>query len=197
MRVSFYPAPWHTFKPSDMLVGTSDVLRGTWRDAATNYYAERATRVRAGKKAPKGIQPFLNRVIESRFLEGGWSGGDGRFWNGEVWIRLTFRHQMSIGSDILDALKVTRRFGVTQVAILAATRSFLELVSPNDAPGLSSFEKFRTEIADLVGCLDIPLFLGRLEPASALPANVASVVLAPRPRDVYVPSSGRRLPEKD
>jgi hypothetical protein len=103
------------------------------------------------------------------------------------WIRITFRHQMSLGSDFTDALKVSRRSGFSEVLIAAATGNFLKIISPNDAAALTSHEKVWAEAVDLIGCLDIPLLVGSLEAASSLPVEVAGIVHAPRPRDVYEP----------
>lgn len=50
---------------------------------------------------------------------------------------------MSIGSDVLHALKVCRKGGATEVLILAASERFLDVMSPNDARALVSFEKLR------------------------------------------------------
>ena len=61
------------------------------------------------------------------------------------WLRITFRHQMSLGSDVVDALKVCRKGGMTEAAILAASDQFLDVISPNDARALVSYEKLRRE----------------------------------------------------
>jgi hypothetical protein len=71
--------------------------------------------------------------------------------------------------------------------VFAASDRFLDVISPNDARALVSFEKLRREVRDLDGCLDIPLFIGRLEPSSELPAEVAAVLRDARPRDRFVP----------
>jgi hypothetical protein len=88
---------------------------------------------------------------------------------------------MGLGSDLLDALKVVRKSGFAVAAVLAADREFLGVISPKDAAVLTSFEKLRLAVADLDGCLDIPLFIGHLRPVSPLPPNVAKVILGARP----------------
>jgi hypothetical protein len=189
MKVALERAPWHGHHPGPLISEAVEIIGdGTWREAATEFYAERATRLRHGKQAPKGIQPFLNAVLRRRFESREWDTHRGRFLKDDTWVRVTFRHQMSLGSDFLDALKVTKREGAEHVAILAASRAFLGLISPNDADVLVSYEKLSLQTADLAGCMDIPLFIGRLEPKSTLPDEVAKAISGRRPRDRYVTS---------
>ena len=189
MRTHLEAAPWVAGRPSEQLVEAIDLLRrDVWRDAAIAYFARRLALQAVDKQAPKGVQPFLNVIVDERFTDAGWLGSDGRFARGSTWVRVTFRHQMSLGSDIVDALKVCRKGGMTEAAILAASERFLDVITPNDARALVSFEKLRREVWDLQGCLDIPLFIGRLEPVSELPADVASTLRAKRPRDAYQPA---------
>lgn len=189
MKLTIKPAPWYEDGPTHDWTDVAQILLGSWAEAATEFYAERGARVAAGKKAPKGVQPFLNTVLVRRFVEAGWDGFDGRFWTDDRWVRITFRHQMSLGSDFTDALKVSRRSGFEEVLIVAATREFLRIISPNDAAALTSHEKVWAEALDLDGCLDIPLLVGSVEASSSLPVEVAQLVHAPRPRDVYEPGS--------
>jgi hypothetical protein len=183
MRTRLEPAPWNQAEPNkDLLEAVNLISQGTWAEAATEFYAARLSALRSGKATPKGIQRFLNRVLDRRFTDEGWNAEDGRYSNENVWLRVTFRHQMSLGSDFIDALKVSVREGASQVAIAAASFDFLELISPNDKHVLTSFEKLRVETAALGGCLDIPLFIGRLEPASVLPQEVARFLQKERPR---------------
>lgn len=182
MRTILEPAPWHNEQPHPDLIGALDLIAGTWSEAASNFYAERMARLRAGRPTPKGIQKYLNKVLDTRFEEAGWEVNEGRYTSDHVWLRITFRHQMSLGSDLLDALKVHVREGIAQVAIVAAPFRFLELISPNDKHVLTSFEKLRVETASLKGCLDIPLFIGRLEPQSELPIEVERFLRQERPR---------------
>lgn len=187
MKATLDRAPWHRESPGHLLREAIGIIGdGTWREAATEFYAERATRLRHGKQAPKGIQSFLNAVLRRRFEGSDWDTHRGRFLKGDTWVRVTFRHQMSLGSDFLDALKVVKREGMQQVAILAASRGFLSLVTPNDADVLVSYEKLAIQTADLSGCLDIPLFIGKLDPKSTLPDEVARAISGRRPRDRYV-----------
>lgn len=189
MRVTLLTAPWYEGQPTQALLEACDILGDdTWRDAAVGFYAERAARIRRGRSAPKGIQPELNKVIARRFEHAGWFGSDGRFAKDRTWVRVTFRHQMSLGSDILDAARLCAKEGYVQVAIIAAESTFLRTISPNDYGALVSFEKLRIAIAELQGVLEIPLFLGALSPQSVVPPDIAAELRKDRPRDKTIPA---------
>ena len=106
-----------------------------------------------GQWLPKGVQPYLNRLLEARFAAAAWEGRDGRFRKEDTWVRVTFRHQMSLGADFLDAMRLAKKEGVGEVAICAATTTFLTLISPNDAKTLVSYEKLISLAAELHGVL--------------------------------------------
>jgi hypothetical protein len=187
MRAILENAPWVGRKTLDPPSELNEVLLGSWAQAATEFYAVRLAKEANKAKAPKGVQPFLNKVLDQRFLEAGWEGVSGRYWKAGTWVRVTFRHQMSLGSDLLDALKVCRKSGFDRAVILAADLPFLRTISPNDAAALTSYEKLRIEVAELNGCIEFPLIIGRLQPMSPLPPRIAAVVQGNRPRDEYVP----------
>jgi hypothetical protein len=187
MRAVLENAPWSVKTAMTSPVGLEGVLMGSWAEAASDFFAARLAKEANRSKAPKGVQPFLNKVLDRRFSEAGWEGSSARYWKEEAWLRITFRHQMSIGSDILDALKVCRKSGIELAMILAADGAFLRTISPNDAGALTSYEKLRIEVRELNGCVDFPLVIGRLQPSSPLPPAVAAVMVRNRPRDEYVP----------
>src|SRR5437660_11907974 len=113
MKVHLEGAPWTSEQPSEVLREAIDILgRDVWREAAIEFYAERRAKEQRRLRTPKGIQPFLNGVIDRRFEENGWSGTSGRFRKKSTWVRVTFRHQMSIGSDFMDALRLHVKEGV-------------------------------------------------------------------------------------
>jgi hypothetical protein len=183
MNTNLYKASWNNEEPSKLLLEASEILKdNVWRETAINFYATRAAKLRNNKPAPKGMQAELNKVITSRFEKAGWVGIDGRFIKDQVWIRITFRHQMSLGSDILEALKVFSKEKYKQVAIFACSLNTLKIISPNDAGALVSFEKLRIAIADLHGVLNIPLFIGELTQFSELPKDIEKEIYRPRPR---------------
>jgi hypothetical protein len=190
MKLHLEAAPWAANTPSEELLEAVDIAaRSVWRDAATDFYVTREARRLAGRPQPKGAQLFLNGVLDERFATAGWDGLEGRYRKGSTWVRITFRHQMSLGSDLLDALRLAGREGVRHLAICAATLPFLRLISPNDAGALVSYEKLTAQVSELDGVLDLPLFIGRLTPISVLPEEVSRSLHMPRPRDSYVPSS--------
>ena len=114
-------------------------------------------------------------------------GEAGYFTKADTWVRVTFRHQMSLGSDIIDAQKVCAKFGVKLAMILAADRDTLSIISPNDAGAIVSFEKLERAVFDLDGVIDIPLVYGKLTPMTHASWSVESQLLKERPRDVTVP----------
>ena len=191
MRVRLYAAPWSTSTLTDEANEAIKIIgKDVWRDASILFYSMRDTKVRAGKSAPKGMQRFLNEVLAQRFEEKGWEGDAGYFVKGKTWIRITFRHQMSIGSDFLDALKVCKKEGIELALILAANRNTLQLVSPNDANALVSFEKLMNEVMSLDGAMDIPLIIGELTPLTSASTDINNELLKERPRDLFVPHYG-------
>lgn len=189
MRLALRPAPWVVSTLGRELSGGAQLLDGVWSDAAVEFYAVRAARIASGQQAPKGVQPFLNAALDHRFDVAGWEGAGGRYRLNDAWLRITFRHSMSLGSDFLDALRLVRKEGVRQVAIVAGTSEFLKLVTPNDAGALVSYERLWAQASELDGVLDFDLFIGGLSAASRLPPEVSSAIVRDRPRDLYRPTS--------
>ncbi len=169
---------------------------GVWRQAAVQYHREKTDALHAGKVGPQGVQSFLNRIIDERMDQNDWKGSEGRYRKEDAWVRVTFRHQMSLGADILDALYEHRREGASQTAIIAARNDFLKVISPNDWRVLCSYEKLKSACERLEGCLDFPIFIGRLEPFSDLPKDVAALLASQRPRGRTIPARSGRLSEE-
>ena len=134
------------------------------------------------------MQRYLNEVLIERFTSNGWDGEAGYFYKNKTWIRITFRHQMSLGSDFLDALKVCKLEGMEQALILAANRKTLDLISPNDASAIVSFEKLEREVISLNGVIDIPLLIGELTPSSSASNDINRELEKARPRDITIPA---------
>ena len=130
----------------------------------------------------------LPKVCNGPLTDAGWEGGSGYYVKGATWARITFRHQMSMGSDFLDALKVCKKQGAELAIIIAASLETLRVVTPNDAAALVSFEKLRAQVLDLDGALDIPLLIGELTPLTVAPSDISAEILKDRPRDTTVPS---------
>lgn len=183
MRIEFFGTPWYQGDPPRLATEASELLDGAWRTAATEYVGVRRVRLSQGRREPKGLQSFLNREIESRLCAGGWEGEGGRYRRDGVWLRVTFRHQMSLGSDFLDALRVCRLEDIDTAIICAAPLDLLKVISPNDAGALSSFEKVRITASSLSGVLDFPLLVGRLVPRSGVSPDVFDALRSPRPRN--------------
>ena len=162
MKARLFSAPWvNTTLTKETKEAIEIIGENVWREASIHFTAEREYKLSMGKSAPKGMQRYLNEVLDIRFSNNEWFSDSGYYFKEQTWIRVTFRHQMSLGSDILDAIKVCKNEGMQQAIILAANRNTLNLVSPNDAAALVSFEKLQNEILGLNGALDIPLLIDR------------------------------------
>ena len=189
MKLSLEAAPWTKVPPASQLGQVSLILGSdVWRQAAERYCEEKRAAQVSGIVGPMGVQPFLNAIIDDLMEENGWAGEDGRFTKDKVWVRVTFRHQMSLEADLLEALRVSKTEGINQTAVLAATNAFLGLISKNDARALCSYEKFRAECVKLDGALDFPLFIGKLEPHSRPGPDCQALLEGPRPRGKTVPA---------
>lgn len=189
MRVRLVAPPWGAPPlTAEALVAIQILGDNVWAESSVDFYASRSARIHAGKRAPKGMQQTLNRVIDERFCKAKWEGEAGCFVKGSTWVRITFRHQMSLGSDIIDAMKVCKKEGVSLAIILAANRATLNLITPNDAGALVSFEKLQNEVFGLNGVIDIPLVIGELTPMTSASPVINDAIRRDRPRDVTVPS---------
>ena len=177
MRIVLFSPPWVTQEPPE-LHGVQKILNGIWTDAAVDYAADWTAKQSFGKRGPVGVQKYLNKKLDSAFEGAGWECYSSTFTTHDLWFRVTFRHQMSAGSNIVDAMKALGRGRYRTAVIAAATRDFLEQISPADAPALTSFEKLRAELIDLDGILRAPIYLAALRPASVLPAKTLSVILS-------------------
>jgi len=183
MKVGLLSAPWYDDEPTAELTEACAILNdNVWRETAVSFYAIRAARLKRRLRAPIGMQGELNKVIDSRFKKTGWIGSGGRFVKNGTWVRITFRHQMSLGSDFLDAAKVCANEGCVQAAILAGESNWLRIVSPNDHGALVSFDKLRIAVSELQGVLEIPLFIGSLAGRSQLPPDIDIELRKDRPR---------------
>ena len=188
MKTRLLASPWvKTWQTVETAEAIELLQDDVWKEASVSFAAEREAKMKSGQTAPKGMQRYLNEVIAKRFTSNGWTGEAGYFFKGKTWVRITFRHQMSLGSDILDAIKVCKKEGMQQAVILATNRKTLNLISPNDAAALVSFEKLEREILSLNGALDIPLLYGELTPISSASNDINDELKKARPRDVSVP----------
>lgn len=189
MKTRLLASPWVKTQMTNETEEAITLLKDdVWKEASVMFAAERETKMRSGRSAPKGMQRYLNDVLFKRFTSNGWTGEAGYFFKGSTWVRITFRHQMSLGSDILDAIKVCKIEGMQQAVILAANRKTLDLISPNDASAIVSFEKLEREILSLNGALDIPLLYGELTPISSASSDINEELKKARPRDITIPN---------
>ena len=189
MRTKLMMPPWCEPHITEELKEAVDIIADdVWKEASIRFYAERDSKMHAGKTAPKGLQRYLNEILDKKFKKSGWSGDAGYFFKGHTWVRITFRHQMSLGSDFIDAIKVCKKEGMELAVILAADKETLKLVSPNDASALVSYEKLQSEIMNLDGAIDIPLMIGCLTPLTRASVDVDTELRKDRPRDTTLPN---------
>ena len=192
MKARLETAPWFdgemTIEAAEAIAIISD---NVWKDASILFAADRSACLSRGMAAPKGMQKYINKVLIDRFSEQGWIADAGYFVKGRTWVRITFRHQMSLGSDVLDAIKVCKKDGIEVAMILAADFNTLKIISPNDAPALVSFEKLEREMYDLDGAIDIPLIIGELTPHTSASEDVNDILKEGRLRDVTIPADYR------
>ena len=107
MYTRLFASPWVKTQKTIETEEALELLKDdVWKDASILFAAERESKLKSKKSAPKGMQRYLNDIIVKRFTTNGWIGEAGYFFKGRTWVRITFRHQMSLGSDILDAMKV-------------------------------------------------------------------------------------------
>lgn len=165
--------------PSVDSAGLVTVLDGAWAEAATDYAAEWTAKRLAGRRGPVGVQKYLNSVLDRRFSEASWGAYQATYTQDQIWLRVTFRHQMSAGANILEALKAVVRYEYRIAIIAAATRDFLELISPADAPSLTSYEKLVAELDDLEGVINAPIAVASLTPSSVPSGPAMDALLDP------------------
>lgn len=182
MKVRLVRPRWYT---SELTVETNEglsLLDGVWREATNLFMIHRELRKGMGKPEPLGIQAFLNDVIAQKFLDAGWAGDQGRFIKGRTWFRITFRHQMSLGSDFYDAIRLPKAEDIEQCVILAADDNFLKVITPRDWRSLCSFSKLSAQMSQMEGSFSPPLFIGELKPLSELSPKVHGVIYGSRLR---------------
>ena len=106
MKTRLVSCPWIKPQLTQETIEAINLIKDdVWKEASVLFAAERDTKLKTGKSAPKGMQRYLNEVLVKRFTDNGWMGEAGYFFKDKTWVRVTFRHQMSLGSDILDAIK--------------------------------------------------------------------------------------------
>lgn len=190
MKLKIVNAPWCNPTLTEEFKEASEILAdNVWREASIKFYAVREAKLNNSKSAPKGMQRYINEILDSKFAEAGWDGDGGCYFKNKTWIRITFRHQMSVGTDFLNAMKVCKREGVELAVIIAANKETLKIISPNDAAAIISFDKLLNEMVSLEGVIDIPLVIGELTPLTKAPEAVSKEILKERPRDISVPNN--------
>lgn len=188
MKLKIISAPWNSPKITKEFQEAIEIIGdNVWKEASIKFYAVREAKINNGKSAPKGMQKYINEILDSKFSAAGWDGGLGYYFKNKTWVRITFRHQMSLGSDFVNALKVCKKEGMELAVIIAANKETLKIISPNDAGAMISFDKLLTEMMSLDGVIDIPLIIGELTPLTQAPNGIKKEILKERPRDISIP----------
>lgn len=162
--------------PSSFLDSINDELHSIWANAASAFFARHVALNSLPSKQPKGVQAFINECLEETLPEYGWEGGDGRFIKNGVWLRITFRNQMSIGSDFMDALLLAHRENVEALIIAAPSMDFARVITPKDVNSIVTYEKLEEYFARANPLFQIPLAIGRLEAAGNLSPDIQRVL---------------------
>lgn len=163
MKIDFR-RPATPMAPSREIEQIGTVIHGTWETAAAGFDASNLARLASGKKPSSGLQSFLNDAIDESFLDNGWLGSHGRYSKGDTWVRLSFRHSMSLGSDFFDAQRQHKLENFKHVVLLYAHHELLKRISPKDGGSLCSFERASLVIQDLeVMSQGFPIWLGRID----------------------------------
>lgn len=182
MKIRLVRPSWNQDQPTNETKELSNLLDGVWRESANLFYLESKLCKSKGKSGPLGLQPFLNETINQRFIDNSWEGMDGRFSKNRTWIRVTFRHQMSLGSDFFDAIRLAKSENFEQCVLLAADDDFLRVITPRDWRSLCSFSKMSAQLAQLEGFFDTPLMIGELKPNSNLSTDLHTLIYGERLR---------------
>lgn len=180
MKVVLQRPVWYSADLTRESLEAVGLLSGVWKEACLAFVATTKLRLANGRKPPMGIQPFINSAIDERFLAAGWDGRDSKFRKGNTLVLISFRHQMSLGSDLYSAVWLSKKEEIEQVLLLAGTLEFLRIVTPQDASSLTSFERYCSAISQMTGAFDPPLIIGGLDAESKLGEREAEVIYGSR-----------------
>lgn len=159
-----------------LLDSISGAIRNVWASAAQEYYAKHIAATAHNLKPPQGIQSLINSNLDKSLLSHDWQGKDGRFVKGSTWLRITFRHQMSLGSDFMDGLLLAKREGIQAAIIAAPSLDFARLVTPRDAGAIVTYHKLEEYFSRARSLFPIPLILGRLSGTEGLSQEVDRLI---------------------
>lgn len=162
--------------PTHCVDGLDEALLGVWEAACLDYAARYYAAEAVGKSPPRGVQAQINEQIEEKLTSRGWYGSDGRFVRGKTFLRITFRHQMSLGSDFMDALILANREGMEHAIIAAAGMDFAKRITPRDFNSIVTFEKLVPYYTRARPLFEVPLSIGELLPISSLPSEVERLI---------------------
>lgn len=161
MKVDFDPFEDNKLVLSH-LAEVKALMDGAWGSASDLFSARNHVRREQKRTLKVGKQSDLNEVLEERFQERGWQGSDGRYFKDSTWIRISFRHSMSLGSDFLEAFRVHKLERFQLISLMYADEDLLENIWPSGGQALCSYDKASAYWTQLHAVLEMPLVLGRL-----------------------------------
>lgn len=161
MKVEFHPFDDKKLG-AHHLAEVKKLMDGAWGSASDLFSARNHVRREQNRTLKVGKQSDLNEVLEGRFEESGWQGSDGRFFKDSTWIRFSFRHSMSLGSDFLEAFRVHKLEGFQLICLMYADENLLENIWQSGGQALCSYDKASAYWSQLYSVLEMPLVLGRL-----------------------------------
>ena len=161
MKIDFIP--YGLDKSMDNpLSSLNSILTGTWEESNQIFQASNSARIAQNKKKKVGLQSDLNALITQKLIDAGWEGEEGRFFRDGSWIRISFRHYMSQGADLLEAYSVFKRENFKQIALIYGEDAFLKSVWPGGHSALCSYEKAVSMWSQYEEILPMPLILGKI-----------------------------------
>lgn len=180
MRLRLVKPNWYHGNPTPEVTELIQSLEGVWRESANIFSLETKLSLKQSRRCPLGMQSIINQVMSQKLEKEGWAGVDGRFSKNRTWVRVTFRHQMSLGSDFLDAIRLAKAEDYEQCIVVAADDEFLRVITPRDWRSLCSFPKLSAQLAQLEGYFEAPLLIGELTPVSPLNREIQQLVYGQR-----------------
>ena len=105
MKMCLHMPPWGTVEPTIELMEAISLMGDNVIERAFSEYDQESEMRKAEGKGPRpGKQSCVNKVLKEKFQNAGWDCGSSYFKKNGTWIRVSFRHYQTIGSDILEAM---------------------------------------------------------------------------------------------
>ena len=130
--------------------------------SVNSYIAYNSFAEKNEQRKLSGLQKTINERVDNLFVNDGWFVVDGRATKDRIQVRITFRHQMSIGTDFIEALKLIADNEVDYCVILVAEYDLVKFISPKDANSLLHYPKLSNFYNSYKSILPENLHIGSL-----------------------------------